>query len=574
MTCHLRLQTLRQHAGDNPDNTRLEEALAHASFKGLRVLSLESRRAKEAEKLIRTYGGEAIVVPSMREVGLESNEETLEFAAKLLRGEFDLVVFLTGVGVRTMLNVVQARFDREEFLEALRKVKIAARGAKPTTALRELKVPVHAISEEPSTWRELMRAMRETFGESLSGMRVAVQEYGASNPEFLAELSSRCEELSKVPVYQWALPEDLQPLQDCVQSLVDGMIDVVLFMTAVQVIHLFQVAEQMGVVEQLRESLRSTVVLSIGPTTSEELAHYGIQPDFEPSRPKMGFLVNEAAQYAGRLLEEKRNKKIENVFSDSSPGETDAPQPVRRVAISTPTMAGFRDDLQQIDFLHEISSRIAAADSLHLVLDRIVSFISSVIPCDSCFVYVLEGDNLVMRASKNPHADLVDQVGIQIGQGVTGWVAKYRQPVALASGASNDPRFKAFKNIPEDHFEAMLCSPIICANRVVGVINLQHRLSYKHTTHEVRLLSTLGYLVGAEIERARLETENSQLANRLETRKAVDRAKSVLQRDLSLSEDDAYQMMHRESRQRRKSMREIADAILLSEELRRTQGGS
>jgi uroporphyrinogen-III synthase len=535
---------------------------------------LESRRAKEVEKLIRTYGGEAVVVPSMREVGLESNEEALGFADRLLRGDFDLVVFLTGVGVRTMLNIVQARFDKEEFLEALRKVKIAARGAKPTTVLRELKVPVHVISEEPSTWRELLQAISETFGESLGGMKIAVQEYGASNPEFLAELSSRCEDLSKVPVYQWALPEDLQPLRECVLGLMNGMIDVVLFMTAVQVIHLFQVAEQMGSADQLRDALQSTVVLSIGPTTSEELAHYGIQPDFEPSRPKMGFLVNEAAQYAARLLEEKRNKKIEPIFSvELEPGEDEeeSEKQVRRVAVSTPTMAGFRDGLKQMDFLHEISSRIAAADSLHLVLDRIVSFISSVIPCDSCFIYVLEGDSLVMRASKNPHADLVDQVGIQIGQGVTGWVAKYRQPVALASGASNDPRFKAFKNIPEDHFEAMLCSPIICAGRVVGVINLQHRLSYKHTTNEVRLLSTLGYLVGAEIERARLETENSQLANRLETRKAVDRAKSILQRDLSLSEDEAYQMMHKESRQRRKSMREIADAILLSEELRRTQ---
>lgn len=546
--------------------------MAHASFKGLRVLSLESRRAKEVEKLIRTYGGEAIVVPSMREVGLESNEETLAFAAALMRGEFDLVVFLTGVGVRTMLDLVQTQYEREDFLDALRKVKIAARGAKPTTALRELKVPVHVISEEPSTWRELLRAIRETLGESLSSMRVAVQEYGASNPEFLAEFSGSCDTLLKVPVYQWALPEDLQALRESVLAVINGMIDVVLFMTAVQVIHFFQVAEQMGAADQLREGLRSIVVLSIGPTTSEELAHYGIQPDFEPSRPKMGFLVNEAAQYASRLLEEKRNKKIEAVFASAPGDEESVPeQSVRRVAISTPTMAGFRDGLQEIDFLHEISSRIAAADSLHLVLDRIVSFISSVIPCDSCFIYVLEGDSLVMRASKNPHSDLVDHVGIQIGQGVTGWVAKYRQPVALASGASNDPRFKAFKNIPEDHFEAMLCSPIICANRVVGVINLQHRLSYKHSTHEVRLLSTLGFLVGAEIERARLETENSQLANRLETRKAVDRAKSVLQRDLSLSEDEAYQMMHKESRQRRKSMREIADAILLSEELRRNQ---
>jgi uroporphyrinogen-III synthase len=289
----------------------------------------------------------------------------------------------------------------------------------------------------------------------------------------------------------------------------------------------------------------------------------------------MGFLVNEAAQYSARLLEEKRNRKIEAVVAEVADGkeeaEVESPKPVRRVAESTATMAGFRDGLAQINFLHEISSRIAAADSLHLVLDRIVSFISSMIPCDSCFIYVLEGENLVMRASKNPHADLVDHMDIQIGQGVTGWVAKYQQPVAIASGASNDPRFIAFKNLPEDHFEAMLCTPIMCAGRVVGVITLQHRLNYVHATNEVRLLSTLGHLVGAEIERARLETENSQLATRLETRKAVDRAKSVLQRDLSISEDEAYQMMHRESRQRRKSMREIADAILLSEELRRAQ---
>lgn len=548
--------------------------MAHASFKGLRILSLESRRAKEVEKLIRTYGGEAIVVPAMREVGLESNGEVLEFAAGLLRGEFDLVLFLTGVGVRAMLDIAQERFDREEFLGALRKAKIGARGAKPTTALRELKVPVHVISEEPSTWRELLEAVEKQFGNSLAEMSVAVQEYGASNPEFLSELSGRCRTLTKVPVYQWTLPEDLQPLRESILGLLNGTIDVVLFMTAVQVIHLFQVAEQMSVASQLREALQSTVVLSIGPTTSEELAHYGIQPDFEPSRPKMGFLVNEAAQYSARLLEQKRNRKIEGIVTDPQEEDEDNSEdgkPVRRVEASTPTMAGFRDGLRQIDFLHEISSRIAAADSLHLVLDRIVHFISTVIPCDSCFIYVLEEDNLVMRASKNPHADLVDQIGVQIGQGVTGWVAKHRQAVALASGASNDSRFKAFKNLPEDHFEAMLCTPIMCAGRVVGVINLQHRLSYRHTTHEVRLLSTLGHLVGAEIERARLETENSQLANRLETRKSVDRAKSVLQRDLSISEDEAYQMMHRESRQRRKSMREIADAILLSEELRRTQ---
>ena len=108
----------------------------------------------------------------------------------------------------------------------------------------------------------------------------------------------------------------------------------------------------------------------------------------------------------------------------------------------------------------------------------------------------------------------------------------------------------------------------------MGVINLQHRASYHHTNEQVKLLSTLGFLVGAEIERARLETENTQLTSRLETRKAVDRAKSILQRDLSLNEEDAYQMMPKESRQRRKSMREIADAILLAEDLRRTRSAT
>lgn len=549
--------------------------MAHASFNGLRVLSLESRRAKEIEKLIRTYGGEPIVVPAMREVGLESNQHVLKFAAEVLEGNYDLIIFMTGVGVRAMLEIVQTRYDREEFLAALRKVKIAARGVKPGSVLRELKIAVDVIAEEPSTWHELLQAIDGAFGHSLAEMHVVVQEYGASNPELLAELSSRSRELTKLPVYQWALPEDLQPLRECVLGIINGMVDVVLFMTAVQIIHLFRIAEQMGVHEGLREALRKTVVLSIGPTTSEELAHYGIEPDFEPSRPKMGFLVNEAAQYSERLLEKKRKGEMEAVISQPAGMEgVKRPAAARRIGASTSTMAGFRDGLVEMDFLHEISSRMAAADSLHLVLDRIVDFIASVIPCDSCFIYVLEGENLMLRASKNPHADLIDHIKVQMGQGVTGWVAKHRQSVAIASAASNDPRFKAFKNIPEDHFEAMLCTPILCAGRVVGVINLQHRTSYHHTSEQVKLLSTLGFLVGAEIERARLETENTQLTSRLETRKAVDRAKSILQRDLSLSEEDAYQMMQKESRQRRKSMREIADAILLAEDLRRARSAT
>jgi uroporphyrinogen-III synthase len=553
--------------------------LAHASFKGLRVLSLETRRSVEVAKLIRTYGGEPFLVPSMREIPLSANTEAIKFAERLIHGEFDLAVFFTGIGVRALVEAVSTKVDRELFLAALGKIKVATRGPKPYTALRELKVPVTVTAGEPATWRELMQVIEQEFGASLSGMRVAVQEYGASNPEFLAEMTLKSASLTKVPVYQWALPADLTPLEECVKGIVAGAYDVLLVMTAIHVIHLFQIAERLQLVAEMRTGLHSMAIVSIGPTTTEELTHYGITPDFEPSRPKMGFIVNEAAQYAEKVLEQKRGGAALRDADSSSNAQSFSADPVSapankavpRIAASTATMAGFRDGLAQIDFLHEISSRLASADSFHMVLNRIVEFVVSVIPCDSCFIWVLDDDKLILRASKNPHADLVDQLGVQFGQGITGWVAQHREPVAISSNASNDPRFKAFRNLPEDHFEALLSTPILCASKVVGVINLQHRLGYKHSEHEIRLLSLLGFLVGAEIERARLESENVELTGRLETRKAVDRAKGILQRDLNMTEDEAYRAMQTESRQRRKSMREIAEAVILGEELRKSQ---
>ncbi len=512
------------------------------------------------------------MVAAMREISLESNGKALDFAEKLIAGEFDLVIFLTGVGVRTLAKIVEEAGRREEFLAALKKTRIAARGPKPVAALKELGVPVAVVAPEPNTWREMVEAIEREFGAGLSGFRVAVQEYGTSNPDLLEALAEKAATVTKVPVYQWALPEDLQPLREAVLGIVSGSIDVVLFTTGVQAIHLFQIAEQMDSVDELRKGLRGVVVASIGPATTETLHEYGIRPDFEPSHPKMGFLVNEAAQLAGKLVEEKKKNDAPSLGTRQSG---------LRVAISKSTgasavpaesrSADSTQAIAPIDFLHEITSRIASADSFHKVLGRIVDFVTTIIPCDSCFIYVLEGDKLTLRSSKNPHADVVDHLGIKMGQGITGWVAEHREPVVLAANASEDPRFKLFKNLPEDRFEAMLSTPILCASKVVGVINLQHRLSYQHTTNEVRLLSTIGYLVGAEVERARLENENVQLAGRLEARKAVERAKGILQRDMRVGEEEAYRMMQRESRQRRKSMLEIAEAILLGEEIRKGQ---
>jgi uroporphyrinogen-III synthase len=229
-------------------------------------------------------------------------------------------------------------------------------------------------------------------------------------------------------------------------------------------------------------------------------------------------------------------------------------------------------DNSAIDALHEIGSSIAAADPLNAVLERVVEFVSTVVSCDSCFVYVLEGEDLVLRASKTPHLDVVGRLKLRMGEGITGWVAEHRQPVAVGRRAWEDPRFQTFNELPEDRYDAFLSVPVLSRGKLVGVINVQHREPHEHGRREIQLISMLGFIVGAEIEMARLEIQNVELTEQLETRKVVDRAKGILQRDLGLSEEEAHLTIQRQSRQRRKSKKEIAEAIVLGDELRKMKG--
>jgi len=222
-----------------------------------------------------------------------------------------------------------------------------------------------------------------------------------------------------------------------------------------------------------------------------------------------------------------------------------------------------------VEVLHEIGVRLGSADGFHDVLNRVVDFATALVKCDSCLIYVLEGDELVLRASRNPHVDVVDRLKLRVGQGITGWVAQHREPVAIPEKAALDPRFQFFHELPEDSYEAFLSVPLMSRGRVVGVINLQHRQHHVYRRREIRLISTIGFLVGAEIEMARLESENLHLSEKLETRKLVERAKGILQRELKLTEEEAYLTIQRQSRQRRKSMKEVAEAIVLSEDVKR-----
>jgi len=270
-------------------------------FDGLRVLSLESRRASEIERLIRAQGGIPFVAPSMREVPLENNPQALAFAERLFRGEFDMVIFLTGVGSRLLNQVIETRWPAPAFVDALRRVTVVVRGSKPMAVMREWNVPVAVAIPEPNTWREILAAL-----DGRSERRIAVQEYGRPSTELIDGLHARGADVTTVPVYQWDLPEDLGQLREAVRKLAAGEFDVLLVTTSIQIQHLLRVAAERGVEVAVRHALARTVVASVGPTTSETLRESGIRVDLEPSHPKMGFLVNETAGQASQILQSKQ----------------------------------------------------------------------------------------------------------------------------------------------------------------------------------------------------------------------------------------------------------------------------
>ncbi|MBI4353113.1 MAG: uroporphyrinogen-III synthase [Candidatus Omnitrophica bacterium] len=275
-------------------------------LKGLHVVMFESRLAETLGELVRLQGGIPFSAPAMKEVPIENNPDAFSFAEKLFGGGIDVVIFLTGVGARALMKVLETRYKREEVLEAFRKVIIVPRGPKPIRVLKEWNVPFAVTVPEPNTWKDVLNAI-DQHKESVpvEGRAVAVQEYGVSNADLLRGLGERGAKVVRVPVYHWALPDDLGPLKEAIRRIVDGKMDVVMFTTAVQVEHVFRVAGQLGLVEGLREALKKLVTASVGPDCSEAIRSHGLQVDVEPQSPKMGPLVLATAERAGEILKSK-----------------------------------------------------------------------------------------------------------------------------------------------------------------------------------------------------------------------------------------------------------------------------
>lgn len=171
---------------------------------------------------------------------------------------------------------------------------------------------------------------------------------------------------------------------------------------------------------------------------------------------------------------------------------------------------------QQVQLFQKISRFMASEMTLQDVLQGIVSLIVEFMACDSCLIYLIDNDQLVLCASNTPHPSTIGSVRLKMNEGLTGWVAQERRLLAISREAYRDPRFKGFRELPEDTYEAFLSAPVIARNRVVGVINVQHRMPHQHTGGEMELLTTVGEQVGCLLVLARMEPTAVEAANHVE----------------------------------------------------------
>ena len=272
------------------------------SFAGLRVLSLESRRAKEIEAFIQRLGGDAFVAPSVAERAVEDNGDAVRFVEQFESGAYDLLICMTGAGPAFWRDSIENHMPVDRLGAALRKSFTVCRGPKPVPILRALDVPVGIIVPEPNTWREIVTAVA-----ARPERNIAVQEYGRPNAQMNAALEALGAKVTPMALYRWTLPDDVEPLRDAVRRLVNHKVDVVIFTSSIQLDHLLEIARTMNAEDKVYSALREDVAIaSVGPVMTESLQAHAIPVDIIPKHPKMASLVKTASEESGGVLLRKR----------------------------------------------------------------------------------------------------------------------------------------------------------------------------------------------------------------------------------------------------------------------------
>lgn len=267
----------------------------------IRVCSFESRRGQEMETMISKFGGEPTVAPSMREIPLEENVIAGEFARRIISGEIDIVLFMTGVGAKTLFDAIKTLGLWEQFQPELDKRTILIRGPKPVPVLKENQIHINYRAPEPNTWREVLEVI-ESESVSIAGKEIAIQEYGKPSLELYQSLEEKGAKIFPVPVYRWDYPLDIGPLNAAIQQAVEKPFDIVLFTSANQVDNVLEASEKLGVKEPFLESLKQSCIASIGPTCTERLLDFELPPALEPSHAKMAHLIRESIEFYQRNL--------------------------------------------------------------------------------------------------------------------------------------------------------------------------------------------------------------------------------------------------------------------------------
>ena len=236
-------------------------------------------------ELIRRYGGEPVLAPSMREIPLSENKAALALLPQIENGNFDVLILTTGVGTRTLNDVLLTAYPQERITAGFNRLKIVARGPKPVAVLRDLGLQPGITVPEPNTWREIV-AIMEGAGD-LKDHRIAIQEYGIPNHELVSAFQARGATVVSIPLYRWSLPEDLAPLRAAIRSILRGRSRCCALHERAQAEHLFKIASEDKLDASLREAMRNAIVGSVGPVSTEVLAQFGLTPDIQPAHPKM-----------------------------------------------------------------------------------------------------------------------------------------------------------------------------------------------------------------------------------------------------------------------------------------------